>query len=201
VSFKKTASWQAAFLLGTSTLGGLIMANRRTVILVEAAVSVALAYLLGFLKLWQMPFGGSVSLEMVPLFVFAFRRGPAAGMTAGVIYGLLNLMVDGLQWIVHPVQLVLDYPLPFLLVGTAGFFKARPLMGVFLGSLARFVSHFISGYVFFGSYGLEYGLGPGVYSLVYNGAYILPELLISLAVFAILPRYLLDAEFYSGKEG
>ncbi|MEW6661145.1 MAG: energy-coupled thiamine transporter ThiT [Bacillota bacterium] len=164
------------------------MRNKKVSVMVEIALCVALAYVLGLIKLWQMPFGGSVSLEMIPIFIVALRRGWIAGMTGGLVYGFVNLMVDGMQWIVHPVQLVLDYPLPFALLGLAGCFPGSPFLGVVIGSLGRFLSHFVSGFVFWGAYGSEYGLSPVVYSIAYNSMYLLPEMLISLACVLVLVK-------------
>ncbi|MBD0355302.1 MAG: energy-coupled thiamine transporter ThiT, partial [Rubrobacteraceae bacterium] len=96
-------------------------AFRDTRVLTEAALAIALAFVLGFVVLFKMPFGGSVSLEMIPLILLALRQGWKVGIVAGATYGLLDLAID--PYVVHPVQLLLDYPLAFGVLGLAGLFK------------------------------------------------------------------------------
>jgi thiamine transporter len=170
------------------------MRDNKVRIMAETGVAVALAIVLNFLPLWKMPQGGSVSLEMLPIFIIAFRWGGVPGMVAGLVYGLAQLAIN--PYIVHPVQLILDYPLPYMLVGLAGFIPLEKrqgsdrfvylLLAVLLGGLARFLSHLISGAVFFGQYAPE-GQNPWVYSAIYNSSYMLPSLLIAFIV--ILPLY------------
>ncbi len=169
-------------------------AFRDTRVLTEAALAIALAFVLGLIKLFEMPFGGSVSLEMVPLILLALRQGPIVGITAGAAYGLLNLLTGA--YVVHPVQFVLDYPLAFAASGLAGFFSPT-VRGAVAGTLAavlgRFVCHFVSGVVFFAAnaYG---GWSPAAYSAVYNAFYLVPILLIALAVVVVLLRALEGAQ-------
>ncbi len=172
----------------------------RTTILVEAALSVALAAVLGQLKLWEMPQGGSVSLGMLPLLVFALRRGAPWGLAAGAVYGMLSLLLE--PYVVHPVQLVLDYPAPYALLGLAGLAspayrraasagRAAVAMGVAsagiaLGATGRYVSHVVSGVVFFGEYAPE-GQNVWIYSAVYNTYVPLAALACAAAAVALLP--------------
>src|SRR6056297_3456202 len=86
----------------------------------EISVAVALSLILNFLPLWKMPQGGSVSLEMLPIFFIALRWGLKEGLLAGFVYGLLQLAFN--PFIIHPVQLILDYPLPYMLLGLSGIF-------------------------------------------------------------------------------
>jgi thiamine transporter len=159
--------------------------NSRIRVTVEVGIVVALSFVLGLVKLWQMPFGGSISLEMIPLFLIACRRGTRIGMTAGLLYGLVNLFWDGFQYVVHPVQLVMDYPLPFALVGLAGLLPKRPVGSVILGGVSRFVVHFLSGIIFWTST-FPQGMNPYLYSALYNAVYIGPELVISAVVIYFL---------------
>lgn len=153
----------------------------RTRVLVEMGMMIALAFVLGQIKLYQAPFGGSISLEMIPILAIAFRRGAKVGAATGLLYGMVNLFVDGMRYIVHPVQLLLDYPVPFMLVGLAGLARQRPVWGTVGAGMLRWCSHVVSGVVFFGAYAPE-GMSPLVYSLVYNSAYMLPEIAISALV-------------------
>lgn len=149
--------------------------------LVETAVMIGLALALSEVKLFKMPYGGSVTAgSMIPLLLIALRHGPAWGVLAGVLAGLANYMID--PFFVHPAQVLLDYPLAFGALGLAGFASGKSdVAGAWMGSLAlagRMLMHVISGVIFFAEYAPE-GQSPLVYSVMYNGAYMIPELIIS----------------------
>jgi len=155
-----------------------------TRVLAEVAVSVALAYVLNLIIVYHLPQGGSITLgSMVPILILALRRGPRIGVFAGAVFGLVQLFLGG-YWFTL-IQVLLDYPVAFACLGLAGFFKKSPMVGVAVSSAARFVCHFVSGVVFFGEYAPP-ELGPVVYSAVYNGSYMLPEMVISIAVVYLL---------------
>jgi thiamine transporter len=155
-----------------------------TRVLAEVAVSVALAYVLNLIIVYHLPQGGSITLgSMVPILLLALRRGPSTGVFAGAVFGLVQLFLGG-YWFTL-VQVLLDYPVAFACLGLAGFFKNNPNVGVAVAVLSRFLCHFVSGVVFFGEYAPP-ELGPVVYSIVYNGSYMLPELVISVAVIYLL---------------
>jgi len=153
--------------------------------MIEVSLAAALAMGLSFLILFRMPYGGSVSLEMVPLVLIAFRRGGKWGIAAGALFGLLKLLID--PFIVHPLQVLLDYPIPFLLIGVAGFFPKKMVFGVLLGSFGRYVSHVLSGVVFWGMYAPE-DMSPWLYSITYNASYWIPETIIVIGVIFALRR-------------
>jgi len=169
------------------------MSNSNTRVLAEIAIGVALATVLSTLKIFSMPYGGSVTLgSMVPILLIAFRRGAKVGVTAGVIYSLVQMMLDG--WFYSPVGMFLDYPLAFGILGIAGLFKKQPIVGVVVGLVGRFVSHFISGVVFFGMYAPE-GMSPVIYSALYNGGYIGAELIISaVLIYMLVQRNVLNMD-------
>lgn len=166
---------------------------RNVRVLTEAALAIALAFVLGFVKVLDLPFGGSISLEMVPLILFALRQGAMPGVLAGTVYGFLNLMVD--PFIVHPVQVLLDYPVAFGVLGLAGLFRPTTV-GTILGTLAataaRFVAHFVSGVVFFATFAPE-GWNPAVYSAAYNAIYLVPSLIIAVVGVRLLLAALAQA--------
>lgn len=156
--------------------------------LVETAMMVAAAVALSFVKVWEMPQGGSVTLgSMVPILLVGLRHGPAWGIAAGVLDGVLQYWLEPFYF--HPVQVLLDYPIAFGLLGLAGLARGRGRWAAaWLGSLAiagRFVAHVISGVVFFAEYAPE-GQHPLVYSLIYNGAYLLPEAVLSAVLLTVL---------------
>ncbi|HEX5912349.1 MAG TPA: energy-coupled thiamine transporter ThiT [Rubrobacter sp.] len=169
-------------------------AFRDTRVLTEAALAVALSFVLGLIVLFKMPYGGSVSLEMIPLILLALRQGWKVGVVAGAVYGLLDLAID--PYVVHPVQFILDYPLAFGALGLAGLFKPTvrgAILGTTVAVLARFACHFLSGVVFFASVAPE-GWNPYLYSAAYNAAYLAPSLGIALVVTVVLLKALESAQ-------
>jgi thiamine transporter len=168
----------------------LVNAFRDTRVLTEAAIAVALSFVLGLFVLFKMPFGGSVSLEMIPLILLSLRQGWKVGIVAGATYGLLDLAID--PFVVHPLQLLLDYPLAFGVLGLAGLFKPTvrgAILGATVAVLARFFCHFLSGVIFFASYAPD-SWNPFLYSAAYNAAYLVPSLLIAIVVVVVLLKAL-----------
>ena len=161
-----------------------------TRILAEAALLVALSSVLYYLKLYTFPQGGSITLGgMIPVLMFALRRGPRVGIIAGAIFGFVVLYQE--PFIYNPVQVLLDYPLAFGALGLAGFFSKNPIVGVGAGIFGRFVAHFLSGVIFFASFSPP-GTPATVYSAIYNGSYLSVELIVSAAVmFMLLKRRIL----------
>ena len=123
--------------------------------------------------------------SMVPILLFALRRGAKAGVVAGIIFGLVSLYPT--PFIYHPVQFLLDYPIAFGALGLAGLLKTKPVFSVTLGIFGRFVAHFLSGVIFFASYAPK-GMNPALYSAIYNGSYLGAELVISSVIMYVLVK-------------
>jgi len=156
-----------------------------TRMIVHIGLVLALTVILHTFRLYHMPQGGSVTFGgMIPLLLIAFRYGPVVGYLAGFSYGLINLIQD--PFILHPIQVLFDYPLPYMAIALAGYFKDRILLGAFVGICGRFICHFISGAVFFASYAPA-EMSPYWYSLVFNATYLVPELIICLVILHALP--------------
>ncbi len=154
--------------------------------LAETAALVALAGALNLIVVFRLPQGGSITLAaMVPVLLLALRRGWKVGVIAGVVFGLI-VLIEEPGGVYYPTQALLDYPIAFGALGLAGFFRKLPFLGVAVGIAGRFVSHFISGVIFFASFAQEAGLSPEVYSAIYNGSYLVPELVISAVVVQLL---------------
>lgn len=154
------------------------MKDSKIRMMAEIAVMVAFAFVLSWIKIVEMPQGGSVSLQMLPLFIIALRWGAGPGIISGVVYSLLKLLTP---YVVHPAQLLLDYPLAFGAIGLAGLFKRNPLLGILAGGTARFLCHYVSGVVFFYMYAPE-GMNVHLYSLLYNMSYMVPEMLLTILI-------------------
>lgn len=164
------------------------MKSLRTRQLAESGIAIALGAALGLVKVYQLPQGGSITAgSMVPVFYLSLRWGPRTGIAAGVLLGLVNFVLEPV--FVHPVQFLLDYPVAFGALGLAGFFPHLPWLGVVAGGAGRFVSHFLSGVVFFAQYAPR-GTSPWVYSAVYNGSYMLPEVVVSVVLTLLVLRAL-----------
>ena len=156
-----------------------------TKMLALGAVCMALSNVLSMIKLFDMPQGGSITpASMLPLMLFAYVYGVGPGMTVGAVYGVMQFMIE--PYFLSVPQMLLDYPIAFAMVGLAGVFstyKNRPvglMAGVVLGSLGRFVAAVLSGVVFFAEYAGDQN--PWVYSIGYNGAYMLPECIICVVL-------------------
>ena len=135
-------------------------------IVVEGALSIALSVVLSYFKLFTLPQGGSVSLAFLPLLIFSFRRGARRGVFVSAITGLLHFFLGGYS--VHPIQVLLDYPVAYGLIGLAGLFPKSWWTGVICGCFGNFAAYVISGVVFFASYAPK-GTNVWLYSIVYNG--------------------------------
>jgi len=177
-------------------------------VLAECAILVALSVVLSFIKLFKLPLGGAVTLvSMLPVCVASVRHGVKKGAIASVLYAVFQLVfgivADGLLgWGLTPVMLIgcmlFDYLIAFSVLCLAGLFRKKGELGIYAGFAlafaARFLSHFISGYVIFSNleqwtlFGTVFENKPFLYSVCYNGMYMLPELVITLVVVVILMR-------------
>lgn len=160
-----------------------------TSIITNVGVALALGTVLKMVKFYQLPNGGSATLgSMVPILLIALFYGSEIGLLTGLLFGLLDFILG--PYIMHPVQVLFDYPLAFTALGIAGFFKdkgkVQMLIGVILAISGRFLFHFISGIVFYGSYA-EPGQTAAAYSFFYNLSYLGPEAVLCILVLAILP--------------
>jgi len=141
--------------------------------LVTGAICLAIAFVLSCIRLYRMPQGGSITLvSMLPIFVFAYIFGFTPALLVGLAYGMLQLMQD--PFFLNPVQLIVDYALPFVALALGGAFRdaksipeaLRLPLGVLCGSLARVLFHTLSGVAFFAEYAGD--MNPWIYSIGYN---------------------------------
>ncbi|MFM1654767.1 energy-coupled thiamine transporter ThiT [Brevibacillus sp. B_LB10_24] len=172
------------------------MNTGRLTIMAEIAIMAALAYVLGMVKIFQMPQGGSISLVMLPIVIVALRRGLTAGLIAGLIVGELKYLIGG--YVVHPVQFFLEYPVAYTAIGLVGLARsanwlsganqtAKIWLSLLMAVTVRLLCHFTAGVVWFGSYAPE-GMPVTTYSFLYNLSYILPEYIITGIVLTLLVK-------------
>jgi len=157
--------------------------------LCEGAIMVALAQILGYIKLYELHQGGSVNLAMLPIFLYCSRWGFGPGMLVSVVFSVLQLMFDG-AYAYTWQAMIGDYLLAFSVLGVAGLFhKLR--FGFFMGAVAgvilRFFSHYVTGATVWREWMPEEFFGmtmttPWFYSFLYNGFYMLIDLLLVVLV-------------------
>ena len=174
--------------------------------LTEGAVLVGLSFVLSFVKLYELPNGGSLTPAMFPILLYGLRWGLGRGLGAGFVFGLMQLLFDGAYawgW----QSMILDYLLAFTPLGLAGLFRGKAwgiFPGTVIGCAGRFAVHYISGVTIYRI--IEPTAIPGIgtfdnavlYSLVYNGSYMLPNTLLALLLAALLWKPM--KRFYAGSD-
>ena len=176
--------------------------NKTIVRLAVSAMMLALAFILSLVKVWEMPFGGAVTLfSMLPLCFVGIKYGAAWGVGTAFCFSWLQIMQGQVfSWGLTPGMLVasifLDYIIAFSVLGLAGIFRYKGRAGMIAGTafvcVLRFVVHFFAGVVLWANYAEFVAFGttwvdqPALYSLVYNGAYMLPETAITVVGIVLL---------------
>ena len=154
--------------------------------LVFCAMSLALGTVLSNLKLYDMPWGGSVTLlSKLMICLPGYWFGLGAGLLTGVAHGFLQLLIE--PYVLFPLQLLIDYPLAFGALGLSGLFsnsKYGLIKGYLVGVIGYWVFAVISGAAFFGAYAWD-GWAPLPYSMAYNGSYVFAEAALTLVILAI----------------
>lgn len=157
--------------------------------LVFCAMALALAFLTSFIKLFEMPWGGAVTLcSMFFICYIGYIYGLGAGLLTGFAYSLLQLIQD--PWLIHPVQIFLDYIFAFTALGLSGLFS-RKRNGLIIGYLAaifaRGIFASLAGYIFW--YDSMPDSFPQIlawgYPIFYNYSYILAEGVITVIILCI----------------
>lgn len=172
------------------------MQNKKLRALCESAIFTAAALALSYLKIpigaeiggW----GGSIDFVMVPLIVCAVRWGMGYGLGAGLVFGTLKFFLAGgtaINW----QSMLLDYSVAYMFVGFAGLLRGRSKtawLAALIGCFARFLIHFVSGITIYAEYMSDiFGLkmtNVWIYSLLYNGSYMLPNTVIAVVVCGLL---------------
>lgn len=172
------------------------MDKKRLLMLIEIAIFAGIGLVLDKLSFSIWAQGGSISFVMLPIVLIAIRWGLLAGLTTGLLIGLLQTAFGA--YILHPVQGFLDYFVAFTVVGLAGIVR-KPLLqnitnkkkmviyislGILLGGILRYISHTIAGYVFFAEFAGD--KHPLVFSVVYNASYMLPATILTAIAASLL---------------
>lgn len=167
------------------------MKNKKIEAIVTSAILLALSIVLSYIKVFQLPFGGSVTvLSMLPICIVSIKYGLGWGLGTGFCLSVFQLLQDGpWSWGLTSTMLVgslfLDYIIAFTVLGLAGMFRKHGTVGAVAGiavaCVLRFLSHFVSGIVLwanleeFVAFGETWVNHPVLYSLCYNGSFMLAE--------------------------
>lgn len=192
-----------------------------TKVIVEISIFAAIAFVLDLLQgaIFDLtplfPNGGSIGIAMVPIMIIACRRGVLAGSLCGLATGIIQ-MLGGVStipvteaWYNLFLQVLLDYTLTYFACGLFTglvmlFYKDSMSKGskisiimiaAFAGGLGKFLCHFASGCIYWQSF--DFG-APWVYSLLYNGSYILPSTIICMILVLLIylkqPKIIFETE-------
>ena len=158
-----------------------------------AGICVSLSFALSYIKLWDLPQGGSVTLvSLLPVMLFSYIYGAKKGLFVCFVYGVLQSLQD--PYIIHPAQFLLDYPVAFSMAGLAGVLKNVNIksqqlkfsLSALIGGTMRYVSHVFSGAFAFGAYALDAGAANVyTYSLAYN-SFVFVDILLVIVAGALL---------------
>lgn len=169
--------------------------TNRVKVLVECAVMVALATVLSLIKLYELPYGGSVTAaSMLPILIIAYRHGTGVGLGTALVYGviqqLLSLKTLGYvsTWQSTVAVIMLDYVVAFAVIGLGGIFRKKGrsaasaiLWGGFFVCILRYICHVISGATVWAGISIPTKAAL-IFSLSYNATYMIPETIILLTV-------------------
>lgn len=155
--------------------------------LCEGALMIAFAEILSFLPLYKMPWGGSMDLAMLPIFLFCTRWGLGPGLTMAAAHGIMQALFEGgiaIGW----QSIVGDYLLAYLVLGFGGAFRKLPggfYFGTIVGCALRFLVHYVVGATVWAEYMPQSFFGmtmttPWFYSALYNASYMLPDCIVVL---------------------
>ena len=188
--------------------------------LVLGGIMVALGTVLSFIKPFDLPYGGSITLcSMLPTMFYGYRCGPKWGLAAGFVLSVLQLLfglddLKGISALMVVGSILLDYLLAFTVLGLAGMFRGKIrnnaaafTLGCLVTGLLRYVCSFLSGWLLCAQFmtvtdmqdfianfvpGLAGASGTGLaifYSMVYNGSYMIPEIVLTCVVGFLLMQF------------
>ncbi len=168
-------------------------------ILTEGAILIAMAEILSFLPLYKFPWGGSIDLAMLPILLFCVRRGFGPGMVASVAHAVMQTLFEGgiaIGW----ESIVGDFLLAYSVLGIAGLFKGKFVLGTLIACGLRFLVHYVVGATIWAQYMPPEFFGmtmttPWFYSALYNGAYMLPNTAAILLIYGLLSKTTLSSYF------
>ena len=171
--------------------------------LTEGAILIAVAEILSFLPLYKLPWGGSIDFAMLPILLFCTRWSFGPGMLVSFAHAILQTLFEGgiaIGW----ESILGDFLIAYAVLGFAGLFRGRFCLGTVVACTLRFLVHYVVGATIWGAYMPETFFGmtmttPWFYSALYNGAYMLPDLVLIIAVYFLLSKTPL-APYFQGED-
>jgi len=173
----------------------------RTLALTEGAILIAIAQILSLLPIYKFPWGGSVDLAMLPVVIFCIRWGFGPAMILSFAHGILQMLLGGgvsIGW----QSMLGDYIIAYAVLGVAGLFKGKFYLATLVSCALRFLVHYVVGATLWAEYMPETFFQmtmttPWVYSALYNGAFMLPDVLLILLAGFLLQKTPLKVYFTS----
>ncbi|MBQ8000347.1 MAG: energy-coupled thiamine transporter ThiT [Ruminococcus sp.] len=170
--------------------------------LTESAIMLAASTVLSMIPLIDMPFGGKLTpLSMLPVLLIAYRYGCGWGFVTSFTYGLIQMVLglDNLtyatNWVAVIAIILLDYLVAYGVLGFGGVFRGKLKhqwlefsLGVGIGCVLRFLCHFITGITVWADTESAFS-AVALFSLGYNGCYMLPEMVLTVIVGVVLTRF------------
>ena len=158
-----------------------------TRIAILSALSVALSYV----RIYQLPQGGNVSLSMVPILLAYVYLDKTSAILTAIISGILQYIPD--PYFINLLQWLLDYPLAWGALALPVILPEKLnktlkiIFGGIIGGIGRFAFHFLSGILFFAMFAPK-DVNPAIYYAIYNLSYIIPSIAISIIILLILDK-------------
>ncbi|MCK9225216.1 MAG: energy-coupled thiamine transporter ThiT [Candidatus Muirbacterium halophilum] len=166
------------------------MNRSKITLMLEISIAAAIAIVLSRLRIYKLPYGGSVSLELFPIVYISFKRGISAGLFTGMLHAILSMIFIE-NAIITFFQPVLDYFVPSMVIAICGFGYKKGLYVkeflFFIAMILNFLSHFLSGFLYYGQYASQ-GQSKYLYSAIYNISYTLPSAIAISIIIYIFER-------------
>ena len=175
--------------------------KKRLLMISESSIMLALATVLSMIPFLQLPMGGSITIfSMLPVLIIAYRYGMKWGFLVGITYGLIQMVLglNNLTYATSPWAVIciilFDYLVAFGVLGFGGLFRKLQIqsvgfaLGTAIACTLRFSCHFITGVTVWDMYAED--MPVALYSLIYNGSYMLPETAITIVIGVILMLFL-----------
>ena len=167
--------------------------NKKTSMLVFSAVMIAVGTVLSLFKIDFVMGGGITVCAMLPLVIVSFKYGTKWGVFTAFAFSVLQCLLglDNVQYATSVGMAIgiifLDYIIAYSVIGFAGIFKNKTkdlktslVFGISVTFFARLICHFITGWMIWDVlWPNDFGMAAPVYSLCYNGSYMLAEAIIS----------------------
>lgn len=192
-----TAGYTVAIIAGIILfIAALIVASKHsekhkmtTKQLVFCAIAMALAFVTSFIKLYELPWGGSVTLcSMLFIVLIGNWYGVGTGVLVGLAYGILQFLQG--PYVLSFFQVGCDYVFAFAALGISGLFANKKnglLKGYIAAVFARGLFHTLGGYLYWMSYMPEAFPKSlaAVYPIVYNYSYLILEGILTVIIISV----------------